>query len=164
MTFTDQLLERARRRAYEAGGPSSAPPKVAVLACMDARIDVYRLLGLSLGDAHVLRNAGGVVTDDAIRSLVLSQRLFGTREIVLVHHTDCGMTTFHDDALRDEIAREVGFRPPFALEAFADPREDVRQSIARLRACPFLPHRAHVRGFVLDVHSGALEEVVAPGA
>jgi carbonic anhydrase len=136
--------------------PSS---KLAVVACMDARLDVYRLLGLELGEAHVVRNAGGVVTDDALRSLVISQRLLGTREIVLIHHTDCGMLTFRNDALKDEITSETGIRPRFALEAFPDPDEDVRQSIARLLACPFLPHKDAIRGFVYEVETGRLREV-----
>jgi carbonic anhydrase len=126
---------------------------------MDARLDVYRLLGLELGEAHVVRNAGGVVTDDALRSLVISQRLLGTREIVLIHHTDCGMLTFRDDALKDEITSETGIRPRFALEAFPDPDEDVRQSIARLLACPFLTHKDAIRGFVYEVETGRLREV-----
>jgi len=127
---------------------------------MDARLDVYRILGLQEGDAHVIRNAGGVVTEDAIRSLVISQRLLGTREIVLIHHTDCGMLSFRDDELKDAIAAETGIRPPFALEAFGDLEGDVRQSIARLQASPFLRHK-HVRGFVYDVNTGRLNEVRA---
>ena len=136
------------------------PPtrKAAVLACMDARIDVYRVLGLTLGQAHVIRNAGGVVTDDAIRSIVISQRLLGTEEIVLLHHTDCGMLTFTDDAVKQSILDETGLRPSFALEAFPDLDGDVRQSIARIEASPFIPHK-NVRGFVYDVTTGSLREV-----
>jgi carbonic anhydrase len=128
---------------------------------MDARVDVYRALGLSLGEAHVIRNAGGVVSEDAIRSLVISQRLLGTTEIVLIHHTDCGMLTFQDDEVKGGIEADTGIRPPFALESFDDPDQDVRQSIARIRASPFLPHTNDVRGFVFDVNSGSLDEVYA---
>src|SRR6266511_715418 len=132
---------------------------VAVVACMDARIDLYAALGLSPGDAHVIRNAGGVVSDDVIRSLLISQRLLGTREVMLVHHTDCGMLTFKDDAVKADIEAETGLRPPFALEAFADPEQDVRQSIARIKASPFVPRTDAVRGFVFDVRTGTLQEV-----
>src|SRR5438034_3568831 len=136
----------------------------AVVACMDARLNPYGVLGLSEGDSHVIRNAGGVVTDDVIRSLAISQRLLGTREIILIHHTDCGMLTFHDDDLKAQIEADTGIRPPFALEAFADPTRDVRQSMARIAASPFVPHKDQVRGFVYDVKSGRLEEVGAPVA
>jgi carbonic anhydrase len=137
------------------------PPKrkLAVLACMDARLDVHKILGLEEGDAHVIRNAGGVVTEDAIRSLVISQRLLGTEEIVLIHHTDCGMLTFKDDEVKRQIQQDTGVRPPFALEAFADQEEDVRQSIARIEASPFIPKKSSVRGFVYDVRTGRLNEV-----
>ena len=128
---------------------------------MDARLDVYRVLGIAEGEAHVIRNAGGVATDDVIRSLAISQRLFGTREIVLIHHTDCGMLTFSDDEFRTAIQAETGIRPPWAAEAFPDPADDVRQSIARIVASPFVPHRGAVRGFVFDVASGRLGEVAA---
>ena len=127
---------------------------------MDARLNPYGLLGLAEGDAHVIRNAGGVVTEDAIRSLTISQRLLGTTEIILIHHTDCGMVTFTDDAVKRQIQDDVGIRPPFALEAFPDEYEDVRQSIARIKASPFIPHNDAVRGFVYDVHTGKLNEVV----
>jgi carbonic anhydrase len=126
---------------------------------MDARLNVYGALGLREGDAHVIRNAGGVVTDDVIRSLTISQRLLGTREVILVHHTDCGMLTFKDDAVKADIEAETGLRPPFALEAFPDLEQDVRQSIARIKASPFVPHTDEVRGFVFDVRTGALREV-----
>jgi len=126
---------------------------------MDARLDVHRILGVDLGEVHVIRNAGGVVSDDVIRSLVISQRLLGTQEIVLIHHTDCGMLTFRDDTLKADIERDVGLRPSFALEAFGDPGEDVRQSIGRIRANPFIPHKDAVRGFVYDVKTGRLAEV-----
>jgi carbonic anhydrase len=126
---------------------------------MDARLNVYGALGLREGDAHVIRNAGGVVTDDVIRSLTISQRLLGTREVILVHHTDCGMLTFKDDAVKADIEAETGLRPPFALEAFPDLEQDVRQSIARIKASPFVPHTDEVRGFVFAVRTGALREV-----
>ena len=132
---------------------------IAVVACMDARLNVYGLLGLHEGEAHVIRNAGGVATDDVIRSLTISQRLLGTREIVLVHHTDCGMLTFRDDEVKAQIQTDVGIKPPFALEAFPDLEADVRQSIARIKASPFIPHRDSVRGFIYDVKTGRLGEV-----
>jgi carbonic anhydrase len=128
---------------------------------MDARLNPYGILGLREGDAHVIRNAGGVVTEDVIRSLVISQRLLGTREIVLIHHTDCGMLTFKDDAVKDQIEADTGLRPPFALEAFPDVDQDVKQSIARIKASPFIPQKELVRGFVYDVQSGKLREVGA---
>jgi carbonic anhydrase len=157
----DGLL--ANNRTYAAGfnqGDLPRPPgkKVAVVACMDARIDIFRVLGLGLGDAHVIRNAGGVVTDDVIRSLVISQRLAGTRETILIHHTDCGMATFRDDEFKAQISAEVGIKPAFALEAFSSEVEDVRQSIARLRANPFILKKDLIRGFVFDVATGRLEE------
>jgi carbonic anhydrase len=130
-----------------------------VLACMDARLDPARVLGLEEGDAHVIRNAGGVATEDAIRSLVISQRLLGTTEIILIHHTDCGMLTFTDGDLKAEIESETGIRPPFALEAFADVEADVIQSIARIKASPFVPHRDAIRGFVYEVETGRVREV-----
>jgi len=126
---------------------------------MDARLNPYAILGLSEGDAHVIRNAGGVVTDDAIRSLVISQRLLGTTEIILVHHTECGMLTFTDDEVKAQIEADTGIRPPFALEAFPDADADVRQSMARIKASPFIPHRDALRGFVYEVETGRLREV-----
>lgn len=132
---------------------------LAVVACMDARLDVYAILGLDLGEAHVIRNAGGIISEDAIRSLVISQRLLGTEEIILIHHTDCGMLTFRDDDVRGAIAEELGIRPSFALEAFPDPQQDVRQSIARLQANPFITHNDQIRGFVFEVETGHLNEV-----
>ncbi len=126
---------------------------------MDARLNVYGMLGLNEGEAHVIRNAGGVVTDDVIRSLAISQRLLGTREIMLIHHTDCGMLTFTDDAFKLSVQDETGIKPPWAAEAFTDPGGDVRQSIARIKASPFLPHTGAVRGFVFDVATGRLNEV-----
>jgi carbonic anhydrase len=161
MSTTDELLANAE--AYAASfdkGDLPLPParKVAVLACMDARLNPYGLLGLREGDAHVIRNAGGVVTDDEIRSLAISQRLLGTEEIILIHHTDCGMLTFTDDEFKRSVQDDVGIKPEWAAEAFPDLDEDVRQSIARIQSSPFIP-RKNVRGFVYDVHSGALREV-----
>ena len=167
MTVTDELLCNAERyaAAFDTGALPMPPARhVAVVACMDARLNPYGLLGLQEGDAHVIRNAGGVVTEDVIRSLLISQRLLGTREIILIHHTDCGMLTFTDDAVKAQIEAEVGLRPPFALEAFPEVEADVRQSIARIRASPFIPHRDQVRGFVYDIGSGRLREVGAPVA
>lgn len=164
MTTTDELVDNNTTYADsfdQAHLPMPPGRQVAVLACMDARLDAYRILGLEIGEAHVIRNAGGVVTEDAIRSLVISQRLLGTTEIVLIHHTDCGMLTFRDDDVKDEIAEEVGTRPHFALEAFSDPTSDVAQSIRRVRTSPFLPHTNDVRGFVFDVKTGRLDEVIA---
>jgi|TARA_B110000467_G_C18319800_1_gene484269 carbonic anhydrase len=142
-------------------GDKPMPPakKVAVVACMDARIETGRLLGLEEGDAHVIRNAGGVVSDDVIRSLAISQRLLGTTEIVLIHHTDCGMLTFKDDDLKAQIEEDTGVRPPFALEAFSDPEDDVRQSVRRIQSSPFVPNKDSIRGFVYDVETGRLNEV-----
>jgi carbonic anhydrase len=162
MSNTDDLV--ANNEAYAASfdqGDLPLPPakKVAVIACMDARLNVHALLGLSVGDAHIIRNAGGAVTDDAIRSLAISQRLLGTEEIVLVHHTDCGMLTFTDDDFRSAIEQDTGVRPQWAAEAFPDLDADVRQSIARIKASPFVPRKDAVRGFVYDVHTGALREV-----
>ena len=161
MSTTDDLLRNNQEYAASFTGDLPMPPGkgVAVVACMDARLNVYALLGLREGEAHVIRNAGGVVTDDVIRSLTISQRLLGTREVILVHHTDCGMLTFKDDAVKADIEADTGVRPPFALEAFPDLDQDVRQSIARIKASPFVPHKDAVRGFVFDVKSGALREV-----
>ena len=161
MTSTDEVV--AASEAYAASfakGALGMPPRrrLAVVACMDARLDPARILGLEEGDAHVIRNAGGVVTDDVVRSLLISQRLLGTTEIVLIHHTDCGMLTFTDDAVKADVERDTGLRPPFALEAFPDLDADVRQSVARLRASPFV-ESSSVRGFVYDVTSGRLREV-----
>jgi carbonic anhydrase len=163
MSVTDELLANNAHYAENFSGPLPMPPgrHVAVVACMDARLDVYRLLGLAEGEAHVIRNAGGAVTDDAIRSLAISQRLLGTTEIILIHHTDCGMLTFSDDAFRADIQAETGIRPSWAAEAFGDLDADVRQSIARVKASPFVPHRDSVRGFVFDVATGKLNEVSA---
>jgi carbonic anhydrase len=161
MSVTDELLQNNQDYAATFGGQLPMPPArgVAVIACMDARMNVYRMLGLAEGDAHVIRNAGGVVTDDAIRSLAISQRLLGTREIILIHHGDCGMLTFTDDAFKADIASETGIKPPWSAEAFADVDADVRQSIARIKANPFVPHTGQLRGFVFDVATGKLREV-----
>jgi carbonic anhydrase len=162
MTATDQLLENARRYAEEfkhGGRPMPPATKVAVVACMDARILPSQVLGLGVGDAHVIRNAGGVVSSDTVRSLAISQRLLGTEEIVLIHHTDCGMLTFDDEGFKRSIQEETGIKPEWAAEAFSDLDEDVRQSIARIRHSPFIPNKGSVRGFVYDVETGELREV-----
>jgi carbonic anhydrase len=162
MTVTDELIRNAEQYAATFDkGDLPLPPgrKIAVLACMDARLNPYGLLGLAEGDAHVIRNAGGVVTADEIRSLSISQRLLGTEEIVLIHHTDCGMLTFTDDEFKRQVQDDVGIKPEWAAEAFADIDEDVRQSIARIKASPFIPHTDSVRGFVYDVADGSLREV-----
>ncbi len=161
MSATGELV--ANNARYAAGfskGDLPMPPakKVAVLACMDARLDPAKALGLEEGDAHVIRNAGGVATEDALRSLVISQHLLGTEEIILVHHTDCGMETFRDDAVKDKILAETGLRPSFALEAFANAEEDVKQTAARIQASPFVAHK-NIRGFVYEVETGKLREV-----
>ena len=142
-------------------GNLPVPParKIAIVACMDARLETGALLGLEEGDAHVIRNAGGVVTDDVIRSLTISQRLLETRDIMLIHHTDCGMLTFTDAELKEAIQKETGIRPPFAMDTFSDLDDDVRQSIARIKASPFVPHKDTIRGFVYDVKTGRLREV-----
>jgi carbonic anhydrase len=164
LSATDELLRN--NEAYAARfdkGDLPIPPakKLAIVACMDARVNPSLILGLQEGDAHVIRNAGGVVTDDEIRSLAISQRLLGTDEIVLIHHTDCGMLTFSDDDFRRAIQQETGIKPQWAAEAFTDLEEDVRQSIARIKASPFIPHKDSVRGFVYEVESGRLREVDA---
>ena len=161
MSATDELVKNAE--AYAAGfekGALPIPPgrKVAIVACMDARLHPYALLGLAEGDAHIIRNAGGVITDDEIRSLAISQRLLGTEEIILIHHTDCGMLTFTDDAFKRAVQDDTGIKPPWAVEAFTDLDEDVRQSIARITSSPFIPHK-NVRGFVYQVEDGRLREV-----
>jgi len=161
MSATDELLANNQRYADGFSGPLPMPPAkgVAVVACMDARLNVYALLGLEEGQAHVIRNAGGVITDDEIRSLAISQRLLGTREIILIHHTDCGMLTFTDDDFKAAIQAETGIKPAWSAESFDDLDADVRQSIARIKASPFVPHKDSVRGFVFDVATGKLSEV-----
>ena len=162
MSTTDELLRNNDRYAnsFDKGDLPIPPAKqIAIVTCMDARLSPYVMLGLSEGDAHVIRNAGGVVTDDEIRSLMISQRLLGTREVMLIHHTDCGMLTFSDEELREQIRQEVGIKPHFPLETFADLEEDVRQSIKRIEASPFIPHKDSVRGFIYEVENGRLREV-----
>lgn len=162
MSIIDEFLDNNKAHAgrFHKGSLATPPAKrLAVVACMDARIEMSVLLGLEEGDAHVIRNAGGVVTDDVIRSLTISQRLLGTRAIMLIHHTDCGMLTFADDDLKERILNETGIKPPFAMEAFPDLDADVRQSLARIKASPFIPIKDEVRGFVHDVKSGELREV-----
>jgi carbonic anhydrase len=162
VSATDELLRNADAyRDHFDKGDLPLPPRrrVAVVACMDARLNPHALLGLEEGDAHVIRNAGGVVTDDAIRSLAISQRLLGTREIILIHHTDCGMLTFTDDEVKADIESKTGLRPHFALEAFSDLENDIRQSIARIKASPFVASKDSIRGFVYDVRTGQLQEV-----
>jgi len=162
VSVTDELLQNAAQYAeqFDRGDLPLPPAKgVAVLACMDARINPYGILGLSEGDAHVIRNAGGVVTDDEIRSLAISQRLLGTKEIILIHHTDCGMLTFSDDDFRRQVEQDTGIKPNWAAEAFDDLEGDVRQSIARIKSSPFIPNKESVRGFVYDVKTGRLDEV-----
>ncbi|HEV8221478.1 MAG TPA: carbonic anhydrase [Streptosporangiaceae bacterium] len=161
MSVTDELLANNQRYADGFTGPLPMPPAkgVAVVACMDARLNLYGLLGLEEGQAHVIRNAGGVITDDEIRSLAISQRLLGTREIILIHHTDCGMLTFNDDDFRAAIQADTGIRPAWSAEAFDDLDADVRQSVARIKANPFIPYKDSVRGFVFDVATGKLNEV-----
>jgi len=162
MTATDDLLTNAEAYAktFDRGHLPLPPAKhVAILACMDARLNVYGLLGLEEGDAHVIRNAGGVVTDGEIRSLAISQRLLGTKEVVLIHHTDCGMLTFSDEDFRRQLREETGIEPEWAAEAFSDLAGDVRKSIARIRDSPFIPEKGSIRGFVYDVHTGRLDEV-----
>ena len=161
MSSTDQLLAGNQEYAQTFSGPLPLPPAlgVAVVACMDARLNVYAILGLQDGEAHVIRNAGGVITDDEIRSLAISQRLLGTREIILIHHTDCGMPTFTDDQFKRSIQDDTGIKPAWSAEAFPDLDEDVRQSVARIQASPFIPNQDAIRGFVFDVATGRLSEV-----
>jgi carbonic anhydrase len=162
MSVTEELLHNneAYAESFEKGDLPLPPARaVAVVACMDARLDVHKILGLQEGDAHVIRNAGGVITDDEVRSLTISQRLLGTREVILIHHTDCGMLTFSDDELKAQIHEEVGMKPHFSMESFSDLEEDVRQSVARIQASPFIPHKESVRGFLYEVETGRLREV-----
>ena len=161
MTATDELLANNDRYAESFAGPLPLPPsrQLAVVACMDARLNVYAILGLRDGEAHVIRNAGGVVTDDEIRSLTISQRLLGTTEIILIHHTECGMLTFTDDDFKASIQKDTGIKPEWAAEAFPDLDDDVRQSIARIKASPYIPNKDSVRGFIYEVETGRLVEV-----
>lgn len=159
--FTPEMLAAAKAFPARYTPYDSAAPirHVAVVACMDARLDLFGLFGLETGDAHLIRNAGGIVTDDVIRSLAISQRKLGTRSVVLVHHTGCGMQTFSDDELNAELQSETGYKPTWAPESFTDLEEDVRQSLRRVKASPFLPHKDDVRGFVFQVEDGGLREV-----
>jgi carbonic anhydrase len=162
MSVTEELLANNAEYAekFDKGGlPLPPSKKVAIVACMDARVMPALILGLKEGEAHVIRNAGGVVTDDEIRSLAISQRLLGTEEIILIHHTDCGMLTFNDDEFRRAIQEDTGIKPTWSAEAFGDLEEDVRQSIARIKASPFIPNKDSVRGFVYEVETGRLREV-----
>jgi carbonic anhydrase len=162
MPTIDELVDNAEAYAERFDGselPLPPAKRIAVVACMDARLNPYGLLGLREGDAHVIRNAGGVITDDEIRSLAISQRLLGTEEIMLIHHTDCGMLTFADDDFRRQVQDDTGIKPEWAAETFVDLDEDVRQSIARIEASPFIPRKDQIRGFVYDVHTGRLREV-----
>lgn len=163
MSVTDELLKNNEKYAESFSGPLPLPPSkhVAVVACMDARINVYGVLGLNEGESHVIRNAGGVITEDEIRSLAISQRLLGTKEIILIHHTDCGMLTFTDDGFKASIEADTGLRPAWAAEAFANEFDDVKQSLARINSSPFIPIKDSVRGFVFDVATGKLHEVAA---
>lgn len=161
MTVTDDYVTNNAEYAKGFSGPLPMPPSrhVAIVACMDARLDVYRVLGLREGEAHVIRNAGGVVTDDVIRSLAISQRLLGTREIVLIHHTDCGMLTFTDDDFKRAVLQDCGIRPSWSAEAFPEVTDDVRHSIRRIQVSPFITATTSLRGFVFDVATGVLKEV-----
>jgi carbonic anhydrase len=162
VSHTDQLVanNEAYAKTFDKGDlPLPPARKLAIVACMDARLSPYAALGLKEGDAHVIRNAGGVVTDDEIRSLAISQRLLGTEEIMVIHHTDCGMLTFNDDDFRAQIEQDTGIKPQWAAEAFSNLDQDVRQTIARIEASPFIPHKESVRGFVYEVETGRLREV-----
>ncbi|KKC03741.1 beta-class carbonic anhydrase [Mycobacterium nebraskense] len=161
MTVIDEYLANNAEYARTFKGRLPMPPskRITIVACMDARLDVYRLLGIKEGEAHVIRNAGGAITDDAIRSLTISRRLLGTNEVMLIHHTDCGMLTFTDDDFKRAIEEESGVRPSWAAEAFRDPAEDVRQSLRRIASSPFVEMCPCVRGFVFDVATGKLDEV-----
>ena len=160
--IAEALVERNQNYAAEFHDSDLAvepEARLAVVACMDSRIDAFAVLGLNNGDAHIIRNAGGVITDDVIRSLCLSQRFLGTREVVLIHHTDCGLQKVDEAEFRDELNQEIGIKPWWSLEAFVDPYDDVRQSIQRLYMTPFIKHKLHIRGFVYDVTDGLLHEV-----
>src|ERR1700761_888363 len=162
MSVTDEYLRNnaAYAEDFSASLPGRPSRHVVVVACMDSRLEVAALLGLAPGEAHVIRNAGGVVTDDMIRSLSISQRLLGTTEIILIHHTDCGLMKTTEDEFKGAVEADTGIRPPWAVEAFTDAAADVRQSVARITASPFIPHKDAVRGFVFDVATGKLNEVV----
>ncbi|MBB5934210.1 beta-class carbonic anhydrase [Streptomyces zagrosensis] len=166
MSVTDVYLANSETYAATASDAYATEPpskRLAVIACMDARMDIYAMLGLKVGEAHVIRNAGGAVTDDAIRSLVVSQRELQTREVMLIHHTKCGMLGLSDDAFKREIQDETGIRPPWAVEGFERLEEDVRQSVLRVLVNPFVPHKDAVRGFIYDVDARSLYEVECEG-
>jgi carbonic anhydrase len=161
---TDELIANNARfiaNFADAGLTLTPQRHLAIVACMDSRMDIFQMLGLAHGEAHVIRNAGGVVTDDVVRSLVVSQRLLNTQEIILIHHTNCGLQTISEDGFKRQIEDECGIKPGWAIEAFADPYEDVRQSMARLTHSPFVIFKDHIRGFVYDVETGQLHEVDA---
>jgi carbonic anhydrase len=161
---TDELLANNAEYAsrFHDSGLAVAPTRhLAVVACMDSRMDIFQILGLGNGEAHIIRNAGGVITDDVIRSLCLSQRFLGTREVILLHHTDCGLSKVDENEFREQLAEELGVKPWWSLEAFSDPFEDVRQSMQRLQMTPFIPHKGAIRGFVYEVETGRLREVTA---
>jgi carbonic anhydrase len=162
VSVADEYLQNNAAYADTYSDPMSARPskQVAIVACMDARLRIFGLLGMNDGESHVIRNAGGVVTDDVIRSLAISQRLLGTTEIILIHHTNCGLLNVTEDSFKQAIQGETGIRPPWSVEAFTDVYEDVRQSRARIVASPFIPHRDSIRGFVFDVATGKLNEVI----
>ena len=162
MGITDELLghNSTYAKQYLPDRPLAPKRHLAIVACMDSRLDTFAMLGLDIGDAHIIRNAGGVVTDDVIRSLTISQRKLGTREIILIHHTDCGALTFTDDELRNELLEETGLKPTWSPESFSDLDADLKQSMARVARCPFLADATQMRGFVFDVHTGHLREVV----
>ena len=161
---TDELITNNAQFVtdFQDAGLSLTPKRhLAIVACMDSRMDIFQMLGLAHGDAHIIRNAGGVVTDDVVRSLVVSQRLLDTQEIILIHHTNCGLQTISEELFKRQIEEECGIKPGWAIEAFADPYEDVRQSMARLTHSPFVIHKDNIRGFVYDVETGELHEVDA---
>jgi carbonic anhydrase len=162
MGIADELIANNEAYAARYVPDRPLPPRrqLAVVSCMDSRLDTFAMLGLEIGDAHIIRNAGGVVTDDVIRSLTISQRKLGTREIILIHHTDCGALTFTDDQLRNQLLEETGLKPAWSPESFTDLDADLRQSMERVRRSPFLVDTTKVRGFVFDVHTGELREVL----
>jgi carbonic anhydrase len=162
MSAVDNYLKNNEEYAltHAGGRPAQPASQVAVVACMDSRMRIFPMLGLGDGEAHVIRNAGGVVTDDVVRSLAISQRLLGTREIMLIHHTDCGMQKTTEDKFKAEVETDTGIRPPWAVETFTHAEQDIRQSIGRLKASPFIPHKEAIRGFVFDVDTGKLNEVL----
>ncbi len=166
MSAIDHLVHDNERYVQTFPGPRPLRPRLrlAIVACMDSRLDLFGALGLDIGDAHLIRNGGGIVTDDVLRSLAISQRRIGTREVVVIHHTDCGMFGFDDDQFRAELTAETGDAPPWRVAGFTDLSADVRESIARVRSCRWLPHRDNVRGFIFEVSTARLSEVDGPGS